>query len=385
MIITGLFSIFMVRWIVENSRILNHRMLIVWSVGWLMILFSYEQIVGVAAVIIFITFVYNFSEGYKVALSRSKFVSIYILIITVIFILLYTMSPGNPKIITLNNINKNVELTQMFVANDVEQNSIESLDKELFNGVTVVVESGRLKAFFDRIVYSKNYLYGSIFYGFDSLVKQGVKGILLFCMVFMFAFFTLFIQFNLSSKKKGFIFISTGLLWSIATIAPFFLYKQVHIPPYTLLIPSVGLGVMIFGFACILLPSKKKYMYYIWLKGLLFVAILIMPVSQYGYYFGLREELSYWESIATNIEPHKQTLKNGGRVVLHNIPIKKNNHIFWIESLVGYRYLYTTLGIEFPIFNTQKRENDSVIVFSSLNYDDGSYIDVNYKDISSFL
>ena len=382
MILTCLFSIKLACWVVEKSATINHRKLIVWSAVWLVLLLSYEQVVGLSVVIALLIFIFNFSKGFKLAFLRTIFISSYIFMVSLLFIISYTMSQGNPKIITLQNINKNVELIQTTVNNDVTKHKQDFVDADISGTVNTIIHN-RLKAINERTLKGLNYIYESVFYGFDGLVNQGFKGLLLILMVFVFASLTFFTRFKLLPKKYGFVLICVGIFWVMTTMAPFFLYKQVHVPPYTLMIPSIGLGLMFYGIICVLSQSKNIYMYSFGLKGVLFSTVLIFSVSQYGYYFGLREELSYWGSVAKNIEDHKLSLKNGYSLVLHNVPAKKNSHIFWMESLVGYRYLSATLGEEFPMINIQNKENDSVIILSLLGYDNDSSIDIYYKNLNS--
>ena len=59
-------------------------------------------------------------------------------------------------------------------------------------------------------------------------------------------------------------------------------------------------------------------------KAVFIPSIMLMALIQYGYYFGLKEELQYWDIIATEIQ------KNNTKIIENKIVVsdvhKKNNH-----------------------------------------------------------
>jgi hypothetical protein len=167
-------------------------------------------------------------------------------------------------------------------------------------------------------------------------------------LLLLFAF-TFLAMFNLPLAQPlhrvSFAYFLLGLTWFLVTIAPFLLYKAVHLPPYVLLIPSVGLGIALYGvlWPCLSLFFGRFAPKII--KVIFFVIMIIFPFQQYGYFFGLKEELAFWENIHQRVDEVKSTLLIPGKVIiLDDVLIKHNSHIFWLEEAIGKRYFCNLLG-----------------------------------------
>ena len=63
---------------------------------------------------------------------------------------------------------------------------------------------------------------------------------------------------------------------------------------------------------------------------------------------GLKEEILYWDDVASTIKEMKTDLSNN-IIEISSIPRKENLHIFWLENAVGVRYISHLLGEGFNV------------------------------------
>ncbi|MGD2119002.1 MAG: hypothetical protein PVG66_11625 [Chromatiales bacterium] len=368
MIVVALFAIPVMRLLVVKSKI-GDRKAIVWlSLIWLALLYSYEQIAGLVAVVVFVSWLVDIDSGLWAAIRKNMFLSALLALVTLIFMASYFLSDSNPKLIALKKINaavahSSVEKTMPLLE---KKNTAEEIESKKAADI-----HSRYEAIAARLGKVTNYLGASLNYTLKKLVEAGVKGWLLLLLVSIFAAMTLGIELRMPDRSMSLAILTTGMLWLAATLAPFFLYAEVHIPPYTLMLPSVGVGLAVYGFFGLLRRWFQAKWPTFMLRPILMAAAITMPILQYGYYFGLREELSYWEDVARDIGHFKKNLLQGSVLVLHNVENKKNSHIFWLESAVGSRHLAASLGSEFSSIHVW-RESDNLVMSLASHEENGT-------------
>ena len=137
---------------------LNHKSIglfsnILFALFWLILLFSYEQITGLIAVIFTLILFKYYYKGVFESLYASTVINGLLIFITSLFILIFFLSPGNPKVKTLNDLNQ--------VPNNIEQQFSEGeiegkLDLE--NIQTSSISKSRFKAINSKIKRSLLFL-----------------------------------------------------------------------------------------------------------------------------------------------------------------------------------------------------------------------------------
>lgn len=161
--------------------------------------------------------------------------------------------------------------------------------------------------------------------------------------------------------------LSLGLLWAFLSVLPFFLYGRFTAPAYVFVLPSVGLGAAVFGSYWTFIPQvlAERVAALRMLKTLTITLFIIFSIQQVGYYFGLQEELRYYKSLATFLNPHKSDLLQGSTIAIKNFTEKKNRHIFWLEKAMGRRFLINNMGDEFNAITVRRDVIDGVLIIAN--------------------
>ena len=301
-----------------NTNLKYNLRIILSSLIWCIALFTHEQITGL--VIVFFILQLGFQkerELYKKCYNALIKVSP-IFITTMIFMALYFSLDSNPKLDVVKEININK-------TEKLNDENIEFYNKKRSN-----------RSFFIRINQLINFYLLNLLYSLNNLFSSGFRGLLI---LFITIILVLSTRYKISNHNQN-TFNFIGLTWFIVTMMPFALFRGFHIPVYNLLLPAVGLSIIIYNL--ITKIFKNNFLTYsIIIKLFIFSSI----INQYGIFFGLKEELSYWENVGNRLKPYKKELLNGNEVLINNINEKKNKHIFWLERANGYRHLNNKVGI----------------------------------------
>lgn len=332
MVVATLLTIVLIRPLLSSACQRAYSVFFLLSVSWLLLLFSYEQLLGLAGVIGVCIVLKNYTNSWMEAIKKSSIPVMILGVISVVFLIAYISSDGNPKLVSLETLN---QVSIETVAATYEEEQVNSIP----------VHSGRLEHFLARLEKGANFLLNSIAYAAHSLITHGVAGYIMILAVLLLGGGGFFVPIVASSAaiQTALLYFSVGSLWVVITLAPFFLYNKVHIPPYTLMLPSIGLSIAMFGlFQLIVSVFPSLYVRWI-IKALLITSVTIFPLMQYGYYFGLKEELKYWRAIANEVE-QKGIIAVDNVIVVADVKEKGNQHIFWLERAVGLRYISEQLN-----------------------------------------
>lgn len=333
MIIAGAVSIFLIGRIVDHEDLPSRTELMLLVLLWGGVLLVYEQVTGLVAVLALLVLLVNLNQGAGIAFNRSVIVSSLFGLVTLMFLVFYVLAPNNPKIVTLKNLNQ-VDATEV----------VQSVKGKEDKSIQPV---GRLQSLLARADKVVDFFSDNMSYAWRNLLASGLSGLLMLMFLLLAPLMALFLEVKAPSRRRASIYLLVGFLWFLVTFAPFLLYRAVHVPPYTLLIPSVGLGLALYGGFWLLFSGRASVLVFGGYKVLLAIMLLVFPLLQTGYYFGLREELDYWYKLAYKLEPVKEELLAGHEIRVEHVPKKNNGHIFWLEKAVGHRYLRTLLGDEF--------------------------------------
>ncbi len=373
MVFATLFTVVIIRPLLNAAIQQSYGIFFLLSVAWLLLLFSYEQLLGLAAVIGLLIIFAVYSSNWKEVVKKIIVPLMILGIISLIFLVSYLSSDSNPKLVSLKSVNGNVSIAsqeKIALGGTFESDVLDSLSLDGSSSIDIFpadldvrvfakeyndivqkkvsvnkVISGRLWSFLGRLGRGVKFLSDSIIYSFNSLIMAGASGYIMMSAILMLGFCVFFIP-NLvpsMNNQTAWLCLVIGGLWVVVTLAPFFVYNKVNIPPYTLMLPSIGLGVAAFGFF-ILWLSFFSELYIKWIiKILLFFSIISLSLIQYGYYAGLKEELNHWQNVAGKVQ-QKEILRYRNAVIVSGVEEKINTHIFWLERAVGLRYLSIQLN-----------------------------------------
>jgi hypothetical protein len=353
MVVVTLFTLVVSSQLIIKSKSNQYLHLSILSLCWLILLFSYEQIAGLILVIILIIWIRELNIGIYLASKKTLMKTLLLILVTLLFLLSYFATSQNAKIASLTRINVEYQASE-----DISEN-IQSIEN---SGIVQFISSGtRIKSTLIRLSKVSKYIASNFIYAISNLADSGFKGIILSLLLIYFASMILLVDFVPSSKIISITIMGVGILWFVVTLAPFFLYPQANIPVYTLMLPSIGIGFAVYGFFSGIYHLINRAFFSYTVRLILFIAAFSFPLLQYGYYFGLKEELSYWENVAEKIENYKVDLLMGSSLVLHNIDDKNNNHIFWLEKAIANRHLRDSLDPALPGIKTD-RQTDQIII-----------------------
>ncbi len=351
MVVATLFTVLLMRPLLNAASNGSYKFFSLLSFCWLLLLFTYEQLLGVTVVIGICIVIKNYTGSLIDAIKNSTIPVVILGFVSIFFLVAYLSVDGNPKIVSLKYIN------ELPVAAQPEN----ILNTSHVGEVDNYKPTNRLESFFGRLESGVHFLLDSIVYSLNSLVTSGVSGYILIAAIMLLGMAAFFVPITLSSmtKKMAWLYFLMGSLWAVVTIAPFFLYAKVHIPPYTLMLPSIGLGIAAFGFYQLVVSFFLSF-YLKWImKILLAMSIMIFSLIQYGYYAGLQEELSYWNVVANKVQK-KQIVKVANTIVVENIQPQNNRHIFWLEKAIGLRYISARLSVN--VSRAVRKENQLLLV-----------------------
>jgi hypothetical protein len=355
MVVAILFSIIVMVNIATLSGSGSRARFILYLIFWALLLLTYEQLLGLAAVLGVLVLFMNYNKDTYKTINKITFPIIAISIVSVLFLVAYFSSEGNPKLVSLKSMNVSDAITQDLSTNftTIKSDKFTKLVKDeniKSKGIVKTDSLAKIRHFANRIESGVNFLISSVAYALHKLISVGYIGYFMITVIIFFGVLTFFIppSFLVSTGLNPVFYMIIGFLWISSTLAPFFLYDKVHIPPYTLMLPSIGLGIFLYGLLQYMARIFPKSIFTVSLKYLLILVATLFPLIQYGYYFGLKEELHFWDNVASRI--HQGDIEvNENLITINSIPKRGNSHIFWLEKAVGLRYISDLIGEEFNI------------------------------------
>ncbi len=373
MVVAILTSIVVIKNIATLSDAGSRTKLVFYLIVWSLLLLTYEQLLGLAAVLGVLIFLMNYNKNIYKTINKITFPLVIISIVSALFLVTYFSSEGNPKLVSLKSINKTDAITQDLSTNLTTINSknfTKSVgDKNIKPKEIIKTDSlAKMRHFANRIESGVNFLISNVTYSLHKLIYIGYIGYLMIAVIILFGVLVFFIpsSFLVSTELNPILYIIIGFLWISSTLAPFFLYDKVHIPTYTLMLPSIGLGIFLYGVSQYMAHILPKLIFKTISKFLLILIVTLFPLIQYGYYFGLKEELHFWDNVASRIH-QKDVEVNENLIVINNIPKRDNLHIFWLEKAVGLRYISKVLEGKINIVKVSHDANTLTLITSD-NY-----------------
>lgn len=318
-----------------------------WSVAaiWVAVLLIYEQPAGlyVFLVIVLLARLHSGSPTHprKAVVRLGTAMSIGM----VVFLVLYLMHPGNPKIVSLKAILSQNAVTTAAPGTSaptaaasapVVAASTPMVDVEA--ATSGQTRGGKLLRFFSH----------NVVYAFRNLLFEPL-GLIVFAGALALAAHGLFrIRMSAISRSMAVRYVLFGTLWAILTVLPFFLYGRFTAPPYVFVLPSIGAGIAAYGLYWAILPAALGFSFRATILKVLSGGMVgLFVLQQYGYFFGLKDELRYSRALAERVVPAKDELLRGGVLIMDGVPRRPHDHIFWLEKAVGHRAFISVLGDDF--------------------------------------
>jgi len=299
----------------QDIRSYSHKFYILVFI-WTLLLLSYEQVTGLILLIYMILF-YQAKSSHHIDFKNLFVKSIIFTTVTLMFMVVYFIQDGNPKMITVETLNQ------------ASVNFIESTEHSEQEMISSTLHDSRLSSLIDKIDRTFIFLKANTTYSFIKIAETGLVGyVLLTLLIFPIIFITKF-KIQIPTIDECCLFILVGMSWILATLAPFALYSSLHIPPYVLLIPSIGCFIFLFGIYWLVIPAKYHDFGSNTFKIGMCISLLFFQINQFGVYAGIKEELSYWERVSTQINLYGRAEK---------ILERDNLHLFWAEKLYGHRH-----------------------------------------------
>ena len=299
---------------------------LIFSLCWLILLFSYESLIGISIVIPILYFFKTRNSPQLFLLKNYLYIFVTIGVPTVIFLFLYLSNPLNAK---LNSLTEIISSESTSISIESKKDSEKIIEKE--NNIN----NKKIEGFLNKSKKTFLFFKGSISYFFEFSKTN-------YFFIFLYLIFILLIAINIFNIKLdttpaniSFTYILFGLLWTSGAIAPFLLYPGFVIPVYHLLLPCFGIAFLFYGTTALILGEKKSFL----IKSLFLLVLILFSTIHISYFFGLKEELSFLNNISSKINIYSSNIKTNENIIITNIPDKKNKHIFWIENAISKRYL----------------------------------------------
>lgn len=373
MVVAILFSIVVMVNIAILSGSGSRPRFILYLIFWTLLLFTYEQLLGLAAVLGVLVLFMNYNKDLYKTINNITFPIMAISIASVLFLAAYFSSEGNPKLVSLKSINASDVITQDLSANftTIKSDKISELVKGeniKSKGLVNTDSLAKIHHFANRVENGVNFLISSVSYALHKLVSFGYIGYFMITVIIFFGALAFFIPppFLVSTGPNPVFYMIIGFLWVSSTLAPFFLYNKVHIPPYTLMLPSIGLGIFLYGLLQYMARIFPKSIFTVSHKYLLILVVTLFPLIQYGYYFGLKEELNFWDDVASRVQENNIKV-NERMITISGIAKRENSHIFWLEKAVGLRYISKLMGEDMSITKVSHNGEMLILSISTLN------------------
>jgi hypothetical protein len=330
-----------------NGENKNYKLFLL-NASWFLILLIYEQATGLILIILSNIFYINFFKNKNIWIKKSFIQSFGFVFITIVFVFLYFDSPGNPKVVTLIELNNQ---------------EIETISSTISSEEIIQNESNRLTSLALKIVNSLSLFYMNFPYVFENL------GINIFIFLILTTFLMSYLipdKINIPDKSELLKIFYIGLLWTSSTMAPFFLYDSFYMPPYVFLFPSFGMGLLFFSIFFLLFKSTNDFLNNLSFKFLVFSFSLFFIVQNYGIYLGTKEEINFWKKFSNDIK-NSGMLDNKKSLIIDKNTSFNNNHIFWLEELFGIRYFKHSLGDELDQIKIVSKGKEIHIDFYDFN------------------
>ena len=315
-----------------------------WTISaiWGAVLLIYEQPVGLYA-FFGIVLIAHFclkppAVQYKAVIKLCTTMTI----TTAAFLALYLIHPGNPKIVSLKTIlGESVGIAAVGAASLGTPAGSESIvvpARPTAAAQPVVFDQSRMQ----KLV---RFFIENIGYPIQNLRSKPSSLIAFFGVLALVAVGIFRIRVRIISQRMAARYVLLGTSWSFLTILPFFLYGRFTAPPYVFVLPSIGAGVASYGLYWLLLPAKLGASLRVGLLKILSVVVMgLFTLQQYGYFFGLKDELRYSRMLAERVATEKEEILRGVTIIVDGVPLRAHDHIFWLKKAVGNRAFISELG-----------------------------------------
>lgn len=353
MVLGGALSVLLLGYYTRHYKKLTFKSYLIVSFLWLLSLLNYEQVIGLLPVAILLIIQYSDSPNFLSKLKRTIRPNLFLVIPTIIFLSLYFFSKSNPKVVSLEKLNQ--DKIETSTSENIESSSPVQLN---YVESKLPPKSGRIESLKRKIRKVSYYFYQNFSYLFE-MVQSNRKVIVLFFLISL-SLFIYGIKISFFTHRRHYIFlIALGSIWFLSTMSPFLLYKNLHIPPYVTLIPSIGLGLIFSGLLGLL---KSQFL----TKTIFITYIGVSSIQQYSYFFGLKEEFSFWSRTHHFVE-NSNALDSDDSLIIRGIPEKRNQHFFWLEQATGIRYFKSLLGQEASELSVHRIPDQQALLISRDN------------------
>ncbi len=315
---------------------------------WFLTLLIYEQATGLILIILINIFYVNFLKNGNDWIKKSCLQSFGFIIVTMVFVFLYFGLPGNPKVETLIELNNQ---------------GVETISSKISSEEIVQSESSRFTSLVLKIVNSFSLFSMNFPYVFENLEIYISISLVLMTLLMSYLIPNKFFVPNKNNLFNIFIF---GLLWTILTMAPFFLYDSFYMPPYVFVFPSFGIGLSFFSIFFLLVKSRNDFLNNLSFKILIFSFSLFFIIQNYGIYLGTKEEINFWKKLSKDIKNRSILHDENSLIIDRNISFN-NNHIFWLKELYGIRYFRHSVEKEIDQINIVSKRNEIHIKIHNFN------------------
>ncbi len=345
----------------------KHSHLAKYSLLWLILCFNYEQVLGISCAFIITLSIKHFSKEPATWIKTVIKPTIYFGVTSSVFLLTYLTAQTNPKMTSLKKFNTDKVSIEKKKVSNKSLTEIE-IKKTLH-------KKGRIAGLRIKLLNVSRFLKLNYFYSIQEIKKEGVQGFIYFFLVIILALLCLLLRPHIPTLKVSMALFITGSSWTFFTVAPFLLYRNFSMPPYTLTVPSIGVAIVLASLPGLLLQITNKKIAVWSLKIIAIFISLTFPISQIGYYFGLKYELTYWDSVAKELSLKFPSAVTQNIEVV-NLPDKTNKHIFWMRKTIGTRYIDHILTHPFKKFKLESPSIDRLNITNE-EYDSAKSIIIN--------
>ena len=340
------FILVMVIFILRDSeRLQNKTMLkVLSSTLWLVILLMYEQAIGLLALLIIMEF-YGTFDGH---LLRSAFRTIksntLIITVTLTFLVFYFLTPGNPKVNSvtqLNDLSESISLEQK----NAEPKKINSATTtRQHNEVANSFYNSRIEALLSKSEKVLTYFLHNATYAIEQVLSSTWLAAIIVTVFIIFHFITNKLVSFGPSKQTARVLCGFGIIWGGLCLLPFFLYSSLHIPVYGLVLPWIGVSFFVGSLFLLTKNLNGKQIPLLLFSLCLFFCYL----QQIGFQVGLKNELGQYASYA-------QASKNNHSNYPENV-----SHIFWLNNIILSRHQKAVSTLNPKLFSIDRKDSHIV-------------------------
>ena len=186
----------------------------VFSILWIILLFSYEQVTGLIAAFTTLFFLNMLDRGAITSVRTSIIKSLPLIIATAGFMLVFFLSPSNPKVTTLNelnNISEQVKKTASFDDEISELLTTNTFSENRFIGLT------------NKINRSVTFLVDNFRYSLNKMVAAKTRGYILMALILGLTLALYFCPVKRSQAPQSIAHMFFGFVWFSSTFCNSFI------------------------------------------------------------------------------------------------------------------------------------------------------------------